>query len=169
MGKFFLTVIVIYFCVVCQSTIISEIFPSFLKPDLLLILVTYLGIYNRLWPGAIKTLASGLFYDSLSGSPFGLFSTIYLSIFFLIKLLEKILILGETKMMQMSLLSSALIFQYLTLPFFLWAVGIWGNYSLPKIKWLGPQILMTYAFAWPLLDFFKKIFFQPAQESSAAM
>lgn len=169
MVKIFLPVIVIYFLAICQSATVSEIFPSFLKPDLMLILITYFGIHNPLWAGAIKTLASGLFYDSLSTSPFGLFSTIYLSIFFLIKLLEKILILGETKIMQMSLLGSALIFQYLSLPFFLWAVGIWENYSLPKIKWLGPQILMTYAFAWPLLDFFKKIFFQPAKESSAAM
>lgn len=167
MIKFFLTFIVIYFLAICQSAVVSEIFPSFLKPDLMLILVTYLAIHNPLWPGIIKTLASGLFYDSLSGSPFGLFSIIYLSIFFLVKLLEKVLILGETKMVQMSFLGLALIFQYLSLPFFLFAAGIWENYYLPKIKWLGPQILMTCALAWFLFDFLKKIIFQPVKESAA--
>lgn len=168
MTKFFLTILVIYFVAICQSAVVSEIFPSFLKPDLMLILVIYFGMHNPLWPGAIKTLATGLFFDSLSGSPFGLFSTIYLSIFFLIKILEKILILGEAKIMQMSLLTLAFIFQYLSLPLFLWASGIWENYYLPKIKWLGPQILITCAFAWPFFDFFKKILFPPAKESSAA-
>ncbi|MGB9699419.1 MAG: rod shape-determining protein MreD [Thermodesulfobacteriota bacterium] len=169
MAKFFLIVIVIYFLAICQSAIVSEIFPNYLKPDLMLILITYLGIYNSLWPGAIKTLAGGLFYDSLSGSPFGLFSTIYLAVFFLIKLLEKILILGETKIMQMSLLGSALIFQYLSLPFFLFAIGIWQSYSLPEIKWWAPQMAMTCACAWPLFDFLKKIFWQRPQESPAEM
>lgn len=169
MVKFFLTFIIIYFLAICQSAVVSEIFPSFFKPDLMLILVTYLGIHNPLCPGVIKTLASGLFYDSLSGSPFGLFSTIYLSIFFLIKLLEKILILGDTKIVQMSLLGSAFIFQYLSLPFFLFASGIWDNYYLPKIKWLGPQILITCAFGWPLFDFLKKILLQPGKESSPPM
>ncbi len=169
MVKNFLPFIVIYFLAICQSAIVSEIFPNFLKPDLMLILITYFGIYSALWPGAIKTLAGGLFYDSLSGSPFGLFSIIYLAVFFLIKLLERVLILGETKTMQMGLLGSAFIFQYLSLPFFLFGVGIWKNYSLPEIKWWAPQMAMTCLCAWPLFDFFKKINFQRAKEPSAGI
>ncbi len=169
MVKIIFTASIIYFLAIGQSALMSEIFPNYLKPDLMLILIVYLGIYNPPLPGAIKTLASGLFYDSLSGSPFGLFSTIYLAIFFLIKLAEKILILGETKIMQMSLLGLALTFQYLSLPFLLFALGIWGNYSLPKIKWLVPQMVTTCAFAWPLFDFFRKILLYPHKESSAAV
>jgi len=169
MVKIFLSVIVIYFLAICQSAIVSEIFPNFFKPDLMLILITYFGLYSSLWPGAIKILAGGLFYDSLSGSPFGLFSTIYLAVFFLIKLLEKILILGETKIVPLSLLGLASIFQYLSLPYFLFVGGIWKNYSLPDIEWWASQMAMTCICAWPLFDFFKKIFFQPAKESSAGI
>lgn len=167
MVQIFLTILVIYLLPILQSAIISELFPNFLKPDLMLILITYLGIYNSLLHGAIKILGSGLIYDSLSGSPFGLFLTIYLAIFFLIKLVERILILGETKLMQMSLLVSALIFQYLALPFLLFVLGIWKTYALPKINWLWPQILVTCAFAWPLFDFLKRILAQPLRESSS--
>ncbi len=169
MIKILLTAAIIYFLAIGQSALMSEIFSNYLKPDLMLILIVYLGLYNAPLPGAIKILAGGLFYDSLSGGPFGLFSTIYLAIFFLIKLAEKVLILGETKIMQMSLLGLASIFQYLSLPFLLFALGIWESYSLPRIKWLVPQMVMTWAFAWPLFDFFRKILLHPHKESSAVV
>lgn len=167
MRQIFLTILVIYLLPIFQSAIISEIFPHFLKPDLMLILIIYLGIYNSLLPGTIKTLASGLFYDSLSGSPLGLFLVIYLAIFFLIKLLEKVLILGENKVMPISLLVCALIFQYLAIPAILFAMGIWKSFSLPKITWLWPQILTTCLFAWPLFGFFRKILTQPIKDFSS--
>lgn len=163
-----LTGLIIYLIPICQSAIISEIFPSFIKPDLMIILIVYWGVSNTLFPGAVKTLAGGLFYDSLSGSPFALFGTLYLEIFFLIKLLEKILILGETKLMQITLVSSALFFQYLTLPFLLLLIGIGPNYSLPKINWLWPQVITTGLMAWPCFEFFKRILVIHVKESSSA-
>ena len=96
MFRFFILPLIAYFLTLFQSAVVSELLPNFVKPDLMLILITYLGTSPLLVTGAILVFFCGLLQETFSGSPHGLFLFVYLSIFFFIKLLGKFLILGET-------------------------------------------------------------------------
>jgi len=146
-----------YSLTLLQSAMTSAIFPSFMKPDLILIFITYLGTSLPLMPGSILTLFCGLLYDTFSGSPFGLFLFIHLSIFFLIKLLAKFLIMGETITFRMTLVALSMGVQYLLLIFLPPALGLHENWSLPSPDWILPQALITCAACWPFLHLFKKL------------
>ncbi len=53
MRRFFILLLSAYLLAIFQSAVTSEILPSFMKPDLMLILVTYLGVSPFLMAGAI--------------------------------------------------------------------------------------------------------------------
>lgn len=152
---FLILLLTAYFLSLFQSAVISELFPNFLKPDLMLIFITYLGTSPFLITGAVLTLGAGIFYDTFSGSPFGLFLFLYLGIFFLLKLLGKILILGENLSLRMSLVVLAIVFQLLLLIFLPPVFGILVNFSLPGPNWILPQAVTTCAACWPLFRLFK--------------
>jgi cell shape-determining protein MreD len=155
MLRFLILLFTAYLLSLFQSAVTSEIFPNFLKPDLMLIFITYLGTSPFLITGAVLALAGGLFYDTFSGSPFGLFLFIYLGIFFLFKLLGKILILGETLAVRVSLVTLAIAFQLFLLIFLPLAFGILEKFSLPGASWILPQAVTTCAACWPLFRLFK--------------
>ncbi|MDO9210714.1 MAG: hypothetical protein Q7V48_08190 [Deltaproteobacteria bacterium] len=179
MLRFLILLFTAYLLSLFQSAVTSEIFPNFLKPDLMLIFITYLGtspflitgavlafagrrihrhvvVYpDFLITGAVLAFAGGLFYDTFSGSPFGLFLFIYLGIFFLLKLLGKILILGETLAVRVSLVTLAIAFQLFLLIFLPLGFGILEKFSLPGASWILPQAVTTCAACWPLFRLFK--------------
>lgn len=157
MFRFLILMLISYFLPIFQSAVISEIFPGFLKPDLMLIFITYLGASLSLIAGAILVFSCGLFYDTFSGSPLGLFLLIYLGIFFLIKLLGKVLIIGETVAARMGLVALAVAFQLFLLILLPPTLGIMENFSLPALSWILPQAMITCAACWPLFGLFKKI------------
>jgi hypothetical protein len=121
----------------------------------MLIFITYLGISPFLITGAMLTLGGGLFSDTFSGSPFGFFLMVYLVIFFLLQLLGKVLILGETMVVRVSLVSLAIIFQLFMLIFLPLVFGSLENISCPGAHWILPQAVTTCAAAWPLFRFFR--------------
>jgi len=155
-----------YSLTLLQSAMTSAIFPNFMKPDLILIFITYLGTSLPLMPGSILTLFCGLLYDTFSGSPFGLFLFIHLSIFFLIKLLAKFLIMGETITFRTTLVALSMGVQSLLLIFLPPALGIHKNWSLPSPGWILPQVLITCALCWPFFYLFKKLDALPRVETS---
>jgi hypothetical protein len=155
MLRFGVLLLTAYLLSIFQSAVVSELFPNFLKPDLMLIFITYLGTSPFLITGAMLTLGGGLFTDTFSGSPFGFFLMIYLVIFFLLQLLGKFLILGETLVVRMSLVGLAAVFQLFMLIFFPMVFGALENFSCPGVNWILPQAGMTCAACWPLFRFFK--------------
>jgi rod shape-determining protein MreD len=62
------------------------------RPDFLLILVLFIGINYTILKGAFCCFLLGCFIDVFSGATTGLYSTIYLSIFIVIKFLQKFLV-----------------------------------------------------------------------------
>jgi len=166
MFRFFIFPLIAYFLTLLQSAVISELLPNFVKPDLMLILITYLGISPMLVAGAILVFFCGLLQETFSGSPHGLFFFIYLSIFFFIKLLGKFLILGETMTLRIILVAVAIGLQVLLMTFLPPALGIFFNLSLPGVSWILPQALMTCAVGWPLFHLFKKLEALPRVEPS---
>jgi len=157
MLRFFILLLIAYFLTLFQSAVISELLPNSLKPDLMLILITYLGISPPLVVGAILVSFYGLLQQTFSGSPPGLFLFIYLSIFFFIKLLAKFLILGETIAVRMILVAVSVTMQALLMIFLPPALGIFADFSLPEVSWLLPQAGISCAASWPLFPLFKKL------------
>ena len=155
MFRFGILLLTAYFLSIFQSALVSEIFPNFLKPDLMLIFITYLGTSPFLIAGATLTLAGGLFYDTFSGSPFGFFVMIYLVIFFLLQLLGKVLILGESIVVRLSLVALAVGVQFCLLIFLPLVFGSLENFSYPGANWILSQAVMTFAAGWPVFRLLK--------------
>jgi len=166
MRRFLILLLSAYLLAIFQSAVTSEILPNFMKPDLMLILVTYLGVSPSLIAGAVLVFSCGLLYETFSGGPFGLFLFIYLSIFFLIKLLAKFLILGDTITFRLILVASSMIFQAALIVFLPPLLGSFEILSLPQPSWILPQVLITCAACWPLFPLFKKLETLPEEEPS---
>ena len=148
-----------------QSTLISLIFPSYLMPDLMILLVIFLGISFPLLPGAFLVLFCGLLYDTFSGGSLGLFSFVYLCIFFSLKVLAKILIMGETLIFRIILVAVLMGLQSILLMFLPLILGIATHLAWPPSIWVLPQVLITCAAIWPLFRLFRRMDIPPAQES----
>ncbi len=166
MFRFFILPLIAYFLTLFQSAVVSELLPNFVKPDLMLILITYLGTSPLLVTGAILVFFCGLLQETFSGSPHGLFLFVYLSIFFFIKLLGKFLILGETMTLRIILVAVSISLQVLLMILLPPALGISFNLSLPGVSWILPQALMTCAVGWPLFHLFKRLEAVPRVEPS---
>jgi rod shape-determining protein MreD len=158
MVRFGVLLLTAYLLSIFQSAVMSEIFPDFLKPDLMLIFITYLGTSPYLVTGATVALGGGLFSDTFSGSPFGFFFMVYLIIFFLLQLLGKVLILGESMVARVSLVALAMVFQLGALIFFPWVFGSLEDFSYPGGHWILSQAASTCAASWPFFYLFLKIF-----------
>ena len=166
MFRFLILPLIAFFLTLFQSGLISELLPNFVKPDLMLILITYLGASPLLVTGAILVFFCGLLQETFSGSPQGLFLVIYLSIFFFIKLLGKFLILGDAVTLRIILVAVSITLQVFLMVFLPPALGIFFNLSLPGLSWILPQALMTCAVGWPLFHLFKKLEALPRVEPS---
>jgi rod shape-determining protein MreD len=151
---------------IMQSTLVSFFFPPYLRPDLLFILVIFLGIHFPLWPGAVLALFCGLLYDTFSAGVLGLFSFVYLCTFFSLKTLAKFLIMGESLPFRITLVAVLTGFQALLLVFLPMAVGVKGPPSEPLLDWLLPQVLVTCAACWPFFRLFRRLDIPPEEETS---
>jgi hypothetical protein len=166
MFRFLILPFVAYFLTLFQTAVISELLPNSVKPDLMLVLITYLGTSPLMLVGAILVFFCGLLQETFCGSPHGLFLFIYLSIFFFIKLLGKFLILGETITLRIVLVAVSVTLQLLLMILLPLALGISLNLSLPRVSWILPQAVMTCAVGWPLFLLFKKMEALPRAEPS---
>ena len=165
MPRFLIFLLCAFLLAIFQSTLISLIFPSFLKPDLMIVLVIFLGISFPLLPGAFLVLFCGLLYDTFSGGTLGIFAFVYLCIYFGLKLLAKFLILGETVSFRIILVGVLMGVQTLLLILLPPALGIIGRFSWPRAGWVLPQVLSTCLVSWPLFTLFRRVDIPPAEES----
>ncbi|MBW2622977.1 MAG: rod shape-determining protein MreD [Deltaproteobacteria bacterium] len=74
---------------IVKTTIWMRIDPEYFGPDLLLILITYLGLSSPPLMGSILVLGLGFISDTLSGGPLGLFTAIYLIIFWIVIMIRQ--------------------------------------------------------------------------------
>ena len=166
MPRFLIFLLCAFLLAVFQSTLVSLIFPSFLKPDLMIVLVIFLGISFPLLSGAFLVLFCGLLQDTFSGGVLGLFVFIYLCLFFSLKLLAKFLILGETIPFRIILVGILMGVQTLLLVLLLPIIGIIGRFAWPRAGWILPQILLTCLAGWPLFYLFRRVDIPAAEEPS---
>jgi rod shape-determining protein MreD len=71
--------------IVLQSTLLPHLLPTGYKPDLLLILVVYLGLHEKTWPGAPLVYLLGSAFDVFAGSFQGLHGFVLLGIFLAVR------------------------------------------------------------------------------------
>jgi rod shape-determining protein MreD len=93
MKKFFVFLVLGIFLVLFQSSFLPRLFPLVLRPNLLLIVLVYLSmsggsVWHTFWAACM-----GLFFDTLSGGPFGLFFFIFVALYAILKGVNKLLLL----------------------------------------------------------------------------
>jgi rod shape-determining protein MreD len=72
----------IFFSLVVQTTVLAQLPHQLAKPDLLLILTVYFGLFSNPLGGAILAFLSGTLMDVFSGSIFGIQAFSKTAIFF---------------------------------------------------------------------------------------
>lgn len=80
---------------IIESTILSILFPSLLIPDVILIMVFYLGFGNASIEGVLTIFALGYLSDIFSGGIIGLSSFTLLMVFIITTRLSKIISLNS--------------------------------------------------------------------------
>ncbi len=68
-----------------QISVLPRLLPDYLKPDLLLVLVLYLGLTEACLRGGLFCWYLGCLEDSFAGSDFGLFGITFLIIFLTVR------------------------------------------------------------------------------------
>ena len=71
--------------VVAQTVFMPLLFQGYYKPDLVLILVVYLGLHEGPWRGGLLVYLMGWFYDGVAGVFPGLNGFILLGIFLAVR------------------------------------------------------------------------------------
>ena len=138
------------FAIVMQSTILPYFLPGFHKPDLLLILIVYLGLHENHWFGAMIAFVMGVLFDGVSGVFFGLHGFAFLGIFLAVRGVVS-RVNAESSALLLLLLMGGTILQALmvtfALDFFRQDMRIW-----PQVAWqIPPQLLMNLIAALLLL------------------
>lgn len=89
MKSFLLYLLAGLFCALLQSSVFPLLLPTALRPNLLLILILYLGLSERMGRAGILTLLLGAIQDSFCGTSLGLYTSINLAILLLVRLLSE--------------------------------------------------------------------------------
>lgn len=146
-----------YLLILLQTTWLSEIFPPFLKPDLMLVFVVYVGTLPYLFSGALLVGLCGLLYGLFSGIPGGLVTLIYFILFFLLKALAKVILIGEALSFRLLLVFGLLILQDLLIGLLPFGLGVAPTTTLPPANWMLAQAAATSLAGWPVWILFKKV------------
>jgi rod shape-determining protein MreD len=147
----------IFLSLVVQTTVLSKLPYQLTKPDLLLILTVYFGLYLNPLAGAILAFLSGYMMDTFSGSIFGVQTFSKTAIFFL-TILIKDRFYVESPLFQagtifsfsiiegfiiISILGMVSSIENLLHPFFLFIIpqslitGLVGPFFIALIKWVS--------------------------------
>ena len=85
MIKFIKIATIVYFALLIQVTILPAYIADPFKPNLLIVVIAYLGLRDGGWPGALMAFFLGLTEDCVSGLYLGLSGFTFLSIHLLIR------------------------------------------------------------------------------------
>jgi rod shape-determining protein MreD len=156
---------VLFFSLLCglvfmllQTTIFPRFLPPELRPNLLLILVIYLALSESFLRAAFLTLLLGALQDVFCGSTLGLYVTVQLAVFLLIRLFSGRLNV-ESRLLLLGLVGAGTILQTFLLGFLLITFAEAGSVFWILLHDLPTQILSNLLAGWLLL--FVLLRFQP--------
>jgi rod shape-determining protein MreD len=136
--------------VVAQTVLMPLLFQGYYKPDLILILVIYLGLHEGPWRGGLPVYLLGWFYDGVAGVFPGLNGFILLGIFLAVRGIVTRVNTESSALLLMLILAGTVmqsIMVAFALDFFSQTAGFW-----PQIAWHLPvQLLLNFVAAFILL------------------
>ncbi len=148
--------------VIVLISLLIQSHPSFdviriagIKPDLIFIIVVYVGYSFGSIPGQITGFAGGLFHDSVSNSPFGFLALPKLVVGFIVGMIGRSVLKSNIPTIMLLLFVSTLLKGVITL--FLSYIFTQGLLS-SIIQVIIPESLYNAILAPPLFFLFDKIF-----------
>ncbi len=141
-----------------QTTIFPRFLPPEMRPNLLLILVIYLGLSESFLRAVFLTLLLGALQDVFCGSTFGLYVTVQLTVFLLIRLFSERLNV-ESRPLLLGLICAGTMLQTFLLGFLLTTFAEAGPVLWVLLSDLPFQIFVNLLAGWLLLLFLLR--FQP--------
>lgn len=132
----------IFLSLVVQTTVLAELPHRLAKPDLLLILIVYFGLYSSPLAGAMLAFLSGYMMDIFSGSIFGIHTFSKTAIFFL-TILIKDRFYVETHLFQAGTIFSLSIIEGFIIISILGLVGPIENLLPSFFTFIVPKSLIT--------------------------
>lgn len=139
-----------------QTTIFPRFLPPEMRPNLILILVIYLGLSESFLRAAFLTLLLGALQDVFSGTTLGLFATIQLTLFLLVRVFSDRLNV-ESRRLLLCLMGAGTLLQSLLLGFFLTTFAEAGPVLGVLFSNLLPQVGVNLLAGWVLLVFLLKL------------
>jgi rod shape-determining protein MreD len=138
-----------------QTTIFPHFLPPEMRPNLLLILVIYLGLSDSFLRAAFLTLLLGALQDVFCGTTLGLYATVQLAVFLLIRLGSDRLNV-ESRMLLLGLITTGTVLQTVLLGLLLTTFAEAGAVLWILLPALPTQILANLVAGWLLLVFLLK-------------
>ncbi len=152
MKGFFLHLLCGLIFMLLQTTIFPRFLPPEMRPNLLLILVIYLGLSESFLRAAFLTLLLGALQDVFSGMTLGLYATVQLAVFLLIRLFSGRLNV-ESRRLLLCLTGAGTIVQTLLIGFLLTTFAEAGPVLAILLPDLPVTILSNLFAGWVLLVF----------------
>ena len=136
--------------IILQTVLLPLVLTGDYKPDLLLILVVYLGLHEGPWRGGSLVYLMGWFYDGVAGAFPGLHGFVLLGIFLAVRAIVTRVNTESSPLLLLLVLAGTILHSFLTafaLDFFSRAARIW-----PQMAWHLPvQLLLNFIAALILL------------------
>lgn len=137
--------------ILVQAALAPTLLPLRLTPELLLILVIYLGLYRQGFCGGLAAYSLGLLQDSFAGSCLGLYGLIFLILYLILRGLAERLNTESPALLLFMVLCGTLLQAALLiflLGFLTDAGAVWRNI----LRSLPLQALLNLVCAWLLLN-----------------
>lgn len=136
--------------IILQTVFMPLVLSGGYKPDLLLILVVYLGLHEGPWRGGLLAYTFGWLYDGVAGAFPGLHGFVLLGIFLAVRGIVTRVNTESSPLLLLLVLAGTVLDSILTafaLDFFSHTARIW-----PEMAWLLPvQLLLNFTAALILL------------------
>ncbi len=142
--------------ILVESALAPALLPLHLKPELLLVLVIYLGLYRQGFSAGLAAYTIGLLQDSFAGSCLGLYGLIFLVLYLILRGLAERLNAESPALLLFMVLCGTLLqaaMLIFLLGFLTDAGPVWRNI----LRSLPLQSLLNLICAWLLLNILQRL------------
>ncbi|AFM26360.1 rod shape-determining protein MreD [Desulfomonile tiedjei] len=143
--------ILIFSALIVQTTVMMFFIPPEYRPDLMLIVIVWCGYRLSFITGAPAAFGTGLLVDLFSGSPTGLFSTMYCLFILLLGYLDSRFHLDSIPAKAVMILGATLVTGFMV--FALRRASAPVEFGAHALEWITIRSIITAGIAVPVLSF----------------
>jgi rod shape-determining protein MreD len=143
--------ILLFSALIFQTTVMMFFIPPEYRPDLLLVIVIWCGYRLSFITGALTAFGTGLLVDLFSGSPTGLFSTMYCLFVLLLGYLDSRFHLDSIPAKAVMILGATLVTGFMV--FALRRAAAPVEFGAHALEWITVRSIITAGIAIPVLSF----------------